>query len=202
MRRWRITAFVVLALLNIHVDWKAQAQDSIAITVIDDDAFRDFSGAAQLNSSAGDGNLQLNGAALALSRNGVGIATFSAIQRTDVNPDGTSLHAFARIEDGAFANAEGLIAVNQVSGRQNQLANLLVATFGLEGVILAEADLSQSRSEVLLPENFAPQGARQARVTKNAFRDASGVIQVNQVAGVSNSTFNKMHLTISGGLGP
>ena len=112
------------------------------------------------------------------------------------------MHAVSLVTGRAFAGAQGLIAVNQGSGRANLQINAVAIALGISGVALAESELSQSRSDSVFAEDFEPNGARVAQVSAEAFQNAAGVIQFNQVAGVANTTFNRFGLSVIGGGSP
>jgi len=206
MEQRKTIGLALLAMPMVFVAMMARAEDMLSSTVIEDHALQNLSGIAQVNQAAGDGNLQFNAVAVALSETGSARALTIVVQHTDSipdgAPDGAAFQAIARIDDQAFAGAQGLISVNQVSGRYNQQANLIAAALGVDGLVLAEAELSQSRSDSVPPEGFQTAGTRQAQVAEGAFRDAFGVIQVNQVAGAYNTTFNRFLFSRSAGSNP
>ena len=190
---------ILLALLlsTVPAALPAWAQEAITLSTINDDALRDIAGVALINQSAGDGNLQLNSAALSVNATGLAVAFTAGAQHTDSVPTDVELDAFAVIDDDAFANARGLVSVSQASGISNQQINFASLAVGVDVSVLAEAELSQSRTGDPPPADAEPDGARLTHIDDGAFLDASGVIQVNQVAGVSNNTFNRFALTMS-----
>ncbi len=202
MEQRKTIGLTLLAMPMVFVAMMARAENMLSSTVIEDHALQNLSGIAQVNQAAGDGNLQFNAVAVALSETGSAGALTIVVQHTDSIPDGAAFQAIARIDDQAFAGAQGLISVNQVSGRYNQQANLIAAALGVDGLVLAEAELSQSRSDSVPPEGFQTAGTRQAQVAEGAFRDAFGVIQVNQVAGAYNTTFNRFLFSLLAGSNP
>lgn len=175
----------------------ARAQEAVTQSTINGDALRDVTGVALVNQSAGDGNQQLNSAALALNASGLAVAFTAGAQHTDPTPTDGVLDAFAVIDDDAFANARGLVSVSQASGIGNQQFNAASLAVGADVGVLAEAELSQSRGGDPPPAAAAPDGARLTHIDDSAFRDASGVVQVNQLAGRSNNGFNRFALTMS-----
>ncbi len=193
----RQTCLAGLLLSAVLAALPARAQEVVTQSTINDDALRDIAGVALINQSAGDGNQQLNSAALAVNATGLAVAFTAGAQHTDPAPTDVELDAFAVIDDDAFANARGLVSVSQASGIGNQQINFASLAVGVDVSVLAEAELSQSRTGDPPPADAEPEGARLTHIDDRAFLDASGVIQVNQVAGVSNNTFNRFALTMS-----
>ncbi|WP_299625046.1 hypothetical protein [Pelagibius sp.] len=193
---WRLaSALAVLAVALCPA--AAFAEELFGRTIIDDEALRDFTGAALINQSAGDGNLQSNTAFIATNAEAQARVRISTVQLSAATPDETVLDAFALIEGDAFADAQGVLLVTQGAGRNNLQINHLAAALGLEGEVLVESELSQSRANALSPLAEEREGNRLAHVGPGAFRDAGGVIQVNQVAGQENATFNRFVLGVS-----
>lgn len=200
----RSLAFALPLLASLAAG-SAAAQEVSSFSVIDDNALEAVSGVAHVNQSAGDANLQLNGAAVVINDTGasIGIVSFVQSSATEVpSPDTLEVDAVSIIDDDAFANVQGLLSVNQASGLSNQQANLVTMALGVDGEIVAEAELSQTRTDGQPAADFEPDGVRHTHIDDGAFRDASGVVQVNQVAGVSNSTFNRFALSLAAGSGP
>ena len=184
----------------ISADSVARAGDlQVTSSRIEGNAFQDLRGVAFINEAAGDSNLQFNAAAIALNEFGVALATITAVQRVEGNRHEGRIAATVRIEDSAFANADGLILVNQVAGFNNIQANLVTIAVGIEGVIVAEADLSQSRSDANSPIDPEANRLRRASVADKAFEGAAGVVQVSQAAGSGNTLFNRFALSMSAG---
>lgn len=184
----------------------AQAEEMKANAFISGDVLRQARGAAMVNQAAGDGLLQSNAAAVALNRTGKAISRSVAVQRTAAR-DGDAaadleVDAVALIGGRAFSEAQGIISVTQGAGRNNLQVNTIAAGLGLAGEVLVEAELSQSRAGPSEPAAVDADGARAAIVTNGAFRDAQGLVQVNQVAGQANSTYNRFALGVSAGLAP
>lgn len=175
----------------------ACAEDMFGRTVIDDEALGQLKGGALVNQAAGDGNLQINSALIAVNESDAARVRLSTVQLSAQVEDEAVFHAIALINDRAFADAQGVVLVTQGAGRHNLQVNQFAAALGLEGEILVEAELSQSRSGTPLPVDVERDGARLAVVGKNAFGNAAGVIQVNQVAGQENATFNRFVLGAS-----
>ncbi len=157
-----------------------------------------FSGLRQLNIAAGSRNQQLNLGVIALGD--FAIATASAAQIAD-NPALAGDHAASVVvPDGAFANSQGITAVNATAGSDNQQANVALIAIGLEGRVIADAVLMQTRAS---HEPGEEQGAaapeRSVTMGQGAFANSSGIIQVSLIGGARNSSANLAVLTVQAG---
>ncbi len=197
-----LAAIVFLAVLGSHRIAPAQDQEAFSMATVGDDAFAEFRGLALINQAAGDGNIQMNGTTVSLNGSGEAVSRTSVVQLGSGLDAVTEVQAIARILDDAFAEAQGVIQLSQAAGQGNLQINLLSAALGLNGEILVEAELSQSRSESLVPEPEETDGVRHTFVAESAFRDASGIIQVNQAAGKANTTFNRLVIGLASGATP
>ena len=202
MERLQTFRFAIVGSATLLAVAGAHAEGSL-VTVIEHRAMRDVRGAAAVNLAAGNLNLQVNEAAVALNQAGLALAGTAGMQRADQQPDGQPGVMVARIDDLAFARAAGLIAVNEASGHVNAQANLAAITLGIEGVVLADNVLSQSRAGGTPPgaeTNGEP--VREVSVADTAFRNAVGIVQVNQAAGSRNDSANTFALSLSAGASP
>lgn len=191
---------IALALFGMPVLAFASVARADESSVIGDSALRNVTGITAVNQAAGDENLQVNAAAIAATDRGAALATVVAIQQHDRPSDGTAGAFVAKIEDRAFAGAEGLHQVNQAAGHGNLQANLAVIAVG--GVAVADAVLSQTRPESSAGSSgggAGANGAREASVEAGAFRGLTGVIQVNQTAGLRNASANQFALVVASG---
>lgn len=142
--------------------------------------------------AAGVANTQANAAAIADQA----IVFYSA---TAINPPGSEAtypgvtNFSAAIGPNTFQNASGLISVNQVSGQTNRQANLaalggsVAQVFLLGDAALAQAVPAPGGVETL-PSGHVVE--RSAFISPLAFSGASGLVQLNQTAGVSNFSAN------------
>ncbi|MHB8364329.1 MAG: hypothetical protein ACYDEK_07080 [Vulcanimicrobiaceae bacterium] len=162
--------------------------------VIAGQSFDGVTGAIRLNQTAGNGNAQAN---LIVITNGAG-ARVRLIQQTDAT--GT---VNGRASILGFAGAVGAIQVNQSAGNGNAQGNVILLELGCGASELNDGTLGSMVSE---PEQHTggyagPHGTNVAGVSPGAFSKASGIIQVDQVAGTGNSTANSFHLQIQLGTG-
>lgn len=169
--------------------------------LIDPHSLANSTGAIGLNMASGDGNAQLNAGALAVTV-GQGISSLvSAQQHVQLNEIAASTMQRSTIATGALANVAGLVSVNQVSGESNAQANGFAIGLGLEGQVLAEADLAAEVTGNLTYQSGGNGVDRslEARIEKGAFNAAKGLVQINQLAGAGNKTANKFALEVSPG---
>lgn len=167
--------------------------------VISDDVLTGARGVIGVNIVAGDSNAQINAHALSISV-GQGVHTSSNIKTSQhVNylegPDS----AVSLIEGNAFSNASGLISINHASGAGNAQLNDVAIGIAIGGVALTESELNLTVTGQ--PVSQLSQGAgvqhREAVIGEAAFDGASGVVQINQLAGSGNATSNNFGLSVS-----
>lgn len=203
-RSLRTAAIIATSLLCGTMS--AAAEEMKATTTIGGNALRQVTGAAMVNQSAGDSILQSNSAVIALNPTGRAIGRSIVVQRNGVAENAadtdTAFDAVALIGGRAFSEAQGVVSVTQGAGRNNLQINMITAALGVEGEVVVEAVLGQSRADAPPSEPIEVEGARFAGITAGGFRDAQGLIQVNQVAGQANSTFNSFAIGVSAGLAP
>ena len=100
----------------------------------------------------------------------------------------------ARITDDAFVGARGVIAVNQASGSHNAQINAVVISAG-PVVLGSDALLVAQRPGA--PARSAGTASRSvAEISGGAFRSASGIVQINQIAGGGNVVHNAFSLRV------
>lgn len=92
------------------------------------------------------------------------------------------------IDDFAFSGASGILQVNQSAGAGNAQANVV--------------RVSDSALSAALPQQNVPPGTSSSAgsnaisVSKTAFSNAKGIVQINQVAGSTNRTANTFVLQL------
>jgi len=170
-------------------------------SLINQGTLANSTGAIGLNIAAGDGNAQLNAGALAVAV-GQGVSSLAqGQQRVELNEIAASSLQRSTIANGALANVAGLVSVNQVSGESNAQANGFAIGLGLEGEVLAEAQLAAEVTGNLSYQQSESGADRslEARIENGAFNSAKGLVQINQLAGAGNKTANKFALEVSPG---
>lgn len=84
-----------------------------------------------------------------------------------------------------------MAGINIAAGNQNQMANLAAVAIGNHEA-LSDQLLSQSRASIEPNGSTGGTGDRNdsIQISDNAFRDSSGLIQVNLIGGERNSSSN------------
>ncbi|MGO4325740.1 hypothetical protein AB4Z48_00185 [Cupriavidus sp. 2TAF22] len=153
---------------------------------IDPGALAGASGRAAVNVAAGIGNAQTNQAAI-----GTGAAEVLSVQRAAAVAPAAG--AVSRIGNGAFASGSGLLSANVASGNGNLQGNAAVlapsAAVRIEAIsdgLLAAESAGGSR-----PGSAGhASGPREAVIQPDAYRNATGLVQLNQTAGSGNVSSN------------
>ncbi|MGF6481771.1 hypothetical protein [Paraburkholderia sp. JPY419] len=149
-------------------------------------------GALSVNETAGLDNAQINQITVT---NGAAVGNANAsVQSASVLANVP--RAQASIDANAFSNTSGAELVNQSAGAGNLQRNstqIGTAALGVETV--SDGELSATA-----PKNGGPgrsntiHGVREASISSDAFRNASGIVQINQAAGAGNATANSFVL--------
>ncbi|QGZ56156.1 hypothetical protein FAZ97_10025 [Paraburkholderia acidiphila] len=171
----------------------AQAQVSVGATAsIAPGAATSTTGALTVNETAGVDNAQAN--QLTITTGNVSI---------NVNGDDQLATVTARLKDasatigaGAFANTNGAMMVNQSAGVGNVQRNTALISSGAIGVVaVSDGELSAAAAQNGGRGQMAQAGGiREVRIDNAAFRNATGLVQVNQTAGAGNATANSFVL--------
>ena len=188
--------------------------ETVSQTIIAEGVLTGLSGVSTINISAGDGNIQQNSAAIAVAGNGgLSAATISPSQKNQLNNAHPSqaqelltTHGLkGEISSGAFAAGFGMIMVNQSSGSGNTQLNGVAIAMGAPGSAAAvELDDSQLAAQASMVgnnlqevlEGSAESLSMEAYLAEDAFRDARGIVQINQVVGNGNRTINALSMTL------
>lgn len=167
--------------------------------VIDTAALSEARGSIAVNMAAGDFNLQANALGIAIGRNGgIGLTSIRIGQLAHGNQAPEPAASLVAVRDQAFANAVGVISLNQASGVQNLQANVVGITIGAGPLAASDALLAQTASPAEPPADGGntTRGVRQILVGEEAFANARGIVQVNQSAGSRNLTSNALNLVL------
>ncbi|VVD83763.1 hypothetical protein [Pandoraea fibrosis] len=147
-------------------------------------------GALGVNQAAGVNNAQANSALIA---NGGGLTVGASSTNQQALVTSTTGAASAAIQGNAFSGTSGLTQVNQASGAGNLQRNATVIVTGDASGVASVSDTALSAAI----SKGGPAGRdnlndqfRTASISGDAFRGASGVVQVNQSAGIGNVTAN------------
>lgn len=176
-----LLASLMLACLASHA--QDRGTDS---TRIDTGALAGVAGRAAVNVAAGSGNAQSNQAAIADGN--------AAVQlRQQAGATVPAGGAVSQIGGGVFANGNGLLSANVASGNGNLQSNSAVlapvASVRIEAIsdgLLAAESAGGSR-----PGSAGQaSGPREAVIQPDAYRNATGLVQLNQTAGSGNISSN------------
>jgi hypothetical protein len=172
----------------------------INVNAIDGQALQGARGVISVNLAAGDLNAQFNGQAISITHEarGRGMADLRSVQNIQAERAPGGDLSVISVRENAFANAIGLIAMNQASGVGNAQANGVAISIGVNAQA-TDVDLAQSVSLTGLPARAGADRVRAIRVEESAFRHARGVVQVNQSAGAGNATANSFTLRLQTG---
>ncbi|HKJ77650.1 MAG TPA: hypothetical protein VKA64_10650 [Gammaproteobacteria bacterium] len=179
----------------------AAAEDPIAgasyRNIISDQVANGARGAIAVNSAAGDSNLQANDAAIVFGR---GIATTDLRQYVGYQGSALGVRSDLYIGGEAFNNTRGWLAINQAGGKGNAQGNGMAIAVG-DGGALTEQSLEQvvAAQGALTDSDGDTTDQRTITVAPSTFRDARGVIQLNQSAGEGNANSNRFSLRVMGG---
>lgn len=161
-------------------------------------------GAAAMNLAAGVGNAQANVRALGQATQATVVV--HALQHVDTSRVDAGRDAQAVIAGGALADFHGVLGLNQAAGGANAQANVLAVGIGAGDLALGigqqvdNAALAATAANAgLAPATDAPaMPLREARIEPGAIGGASGVLQINQSAGVGNASANAIVLQLPG----
>jgi hypothetical protein len=175
---------------------------SVTQSVIGPYALSGVRGRAAVNQAAGDSNAQSSAAALAIGT-GLSSATVNAMQNTAGAVGNQPNAVSASIGDHAFANATGLVSINQTSGVANAQANSATLGVGSGVEIVTDSVLAATASNAGPAGGGTTKTSRQAvSIADTAFDGARGLVQVNQSAGSGNATANTFALRVQPGVTP
>jgi hypothetical protein len=169
----------------------AMAQVS-AQAVIANGAATNANGVLAVNETSGLANVQANQAVVSSGANSATAAT--SLQGAIASAKTAS--AKSSIEGNAFSNTSGVIAVNQSAGVGNLQRNSVVVGSGsLEGETVTDGVLSAtSAKNGGLSGSGGGHGVREASISVDAFKNVTGIVQINQTAGSANVTANSFVL--------
>jgi hypothetical protein len=186
---------VACAVLGALLVTSAHAQTIPRVTAdatIANGAATSVHGAIAVNETAGLDNVQANQ---------LTITTGGAVANDNASAQGSTVAAKVRaaratIEGNAFSSTSGAVMLNQSAGAGNLQQNSVqigTAAIGVETV-------SDGVLSATAPKNGGPgqsigvQSVREANISNEAFKNVSGIVQINQTAGAGNATANSFVL--------
>lgn len=214
MNFWKRSVFLPMLVIAAVAPQAALAQDDpyagmltyLDASRIDGQALSGSSGAIAVNVAAGDANQQANVRALV-----VGDAATTSIHATQAqhgNLASRPTAASASIGGQALGNASGLISINQASGTANLELNSVGVGLSSQGMRQTSADqwlagvcaCTQQTTPTQAGQPASRRGLYSVAVEATAMQGATGVVQLNQIAGSGNVTANQ--LVLDAGLPP
>jgi hypothetical protein len=201
------TYSAIISLLLVHSAWAdqkiiiASSEPSTTLnTNIASNAFQNSKGLIGINASTGNLNLQSNQRALSLVPNGISSASNEATQILGSFEIMTPpCNSQSYIGAQAFSNISGIFSINQASGIANMQANQAVLNFGPSKLSIATDNVlanSVSPTSVTTTDGSGNTGNSNVGIDGTAFSGASGIVQLNQAAGIANTTANQFSLGI------
>ncbi len=181
------------------IAWSGDGDDNLTVHInnaatISSQSFSHAIGRIAINQASGSDNLQSNS-------HGIGGVVIIASQQ--INPylvfaNLVSEQNSTAIDSLAFENTQGLISTNQVSGQGNIQANLGV--IALQSMVLTGLEDSALGHVVSTPSSSQFSQSRDSVfMAVDSFKNAQGIVQVNQVSGDGNSAINQFSLQLSSG---
>lgn len=187
----RIPLLIAMAVPVLAFAEQAQVNNHAAI----DNSGRTYQGVLSVNQAAGSQQQQINGRALAIGTNANATTNFRQYQELDGD---TSMDAQAHISGSSFSNGSGVLGVNQSAGAGTQQINSFRVSIGSGAQSLDDSVLAQQN--VVLSQNSgaaeASPGERVVDIDRQAFAGSSGVVQLNQSAGVGNRMANSVSIRV------
>ncbi|MBQ0799306.1 MAG: hypothetical protein KBT63_08455 [Porticoccaceae bacterium] len=192
----------LVELNNEHIEALAAASISTHTSTIDGGALNGASGLIAINLTAGDGNVQQNSTAAAHSQ-GISSAAVEARQYTNMVTSDTGQSLSVGINDNTFNDARGIIQINQSAGAGNAQFNGAAIAVGATGAFAyVELNDEQLMNQPVAMSSTAADPAQpnqqiNVNLSPGAFKNASGLVQLNQAAGNNNSTANSFTMSVS-----
>ncbi|MBV7314079.1 hypothetical protein [Shewanella sp. NIFS-20-20] len=176
-----------------ELDSQAMAVATSHVSLIEPQAFSQVHGRLAINQAAGDDNLQTNSHALGSQ------ATVQVIlsNLATTNPSVGMHHS--EIAGLSFANFEGLLGVNQVSGRSNLQANLGIIGSTPVSQGLSDADMQIINSATPLPQANENALSFTTAIGSDSLSHVRGLVQINQISGSNNAAVNQFSLQVLSG---
>ncbi|MND88187.1 hypothetical protein D3C80_802050 [compost metagenome] len=189
----RLSLLIALTIPTVTLADQAQVNNHANI----DNSGKGYQGVLSVNQAAGDRQQQINGRALAMGSNASATTNFRQYQV--LNGIDKSMNAGASIDGSAFSNGTGVLGVNQSAGAGTQQINSFRLSIGSGAQSLDDSVLAQQN--VVLSQNSgaaeSSPGERAVAIDRRAFAGSSGVVQLNQSAGVGNRMANSVSIRIT-----
>lgn len=184
-----------VAALLFFVSLNAPAAIHQDTSVIKSGSTNNLSGAIGINMAAGDNNIQANTKSIAIGNNAQAI-TKNKMQTSHQQLQSSTSISSVRIDSDTLNNATGLVSINQASGSGNLQLNDIGIALGENAIVISDALLMNNSTTLnsgSLDSNLAK---NTVHLSKNSMKNASGVIQINQIAGHGNTVMNRVSMPI------
>ncbi len=157
------------------------------------DASGTYRGNFALNQAAGDAQQQSNVRVVAVGS----AALVGNDQRQHLQLDASQPIAASASISGAALRGSGILGVNQGAGLGNQQINAFRLNVSNGPESLDDSVLAQSVALTKVSGSATPvPGGRSVSTDDRAFAGSSGVVQVNQSAGVGNQSMNTLSVRV------
>ncbi len=157
------------------------------------DASGTYRGNFALNQAAGDAQQQSNVRVVAVGS----AALVGSDQRQHLQLDASQPIAASASISGAALRGSGILGVNQGAGLGNQQINAFRLSVSNGPESLDDSVLAQSVALTKVSGSATPvPGGRSVSTDDRAFAGSSGVVQVNQSAGVGNQSMNTLSVRV------
>lgn len=157
------------------------------------DASGTYRGNFALNQAAGDAQQQSNVRVVTVGS----AALVGSDQRQHLQLDASQPIAASASISGAALRGSGILGVNQGAGLGNQQINAFRLSVSNGPESLDDSVLAQSVALTKVSGSATPvPGGRSVSTDDRAFAGSSGVVQVNQSAGVGNQSMNTLSVRV------
>ncbi|UJJ31972.1 adhesin [Halopseudomonas maritima] len=161
------------------------------------DSAANYLGNLSVNQAAGTAHQQINSRAIAAGDSSTTNTRITQV-RASLPASATGSDAVARIQGASFSKGSGILGLNQSAGAGNQHSNVVGISLNSTPDSLDDTVLSQSAAPTSVSGAVAPpSGERIADIDDRAFADSRGVVQLNQSAGVGNSSANNLSIRVA-----
>ncbi|MGL4614713.1 MAG: hypothetical protein ACRCVV_12610 [Shewanella sp.] len=189
--------FIFTAIVHANDDINSGLSDK---SLIEAQAFSQVRGRLGVNQAAGELNTQTNSHAIGHSASvQVTILPTSELQNQLSTLSNSPRLTHSKIDSLSFANVEGLLSVNQVSGQGNAQANLGVIALNPSAQVMTDAQMLEVNSALPLPQANVASLTSITDIGRDSLFQARGMVQINQISGSNNAAVNQFSLQFSSG---
>lgn len=190
----RLALLIAMAVPVVSLAEQVPVQVSNLSTI--DNSGRTYQGVLSVNQAAGSQQQQINGRALAIGANANATSDFRQYQELDGID--TAMDAQANITGSAFSNGSGVLGVNQSAGAGTQQINSFRVSVGSAAQSVDDSILAQQNVMPAQNSGAAETSSveRAVAIDRQAFAGSSGVVQLNQSAGVGNRMANTVSIRV------